>query len=254
MEPTRSFSRYAQLHPWIELLRLEGGEGRNFARKARAFNTGYEKLRDTPYDIVGNLDADLSFDEEFFAFLLERFVEMPELGVAGAPYPYGGVHYDYRFTDINDVSGCCQLFRRECLEEIGGYLPVEGGGIDWIAVATARLNGWKTRTFVERVAVHHRQMGSAGRRPWEVWFRRGEEDYALGGHPLWQLARSVYQSTSRPYVIGGAPPSFRLHLPVYQERGASGFARIGSASPGGAAAPIETGSRGCFAVGQPAAE
>ena len=94
---------YAQRHPWIELLRLEGGEGRNFARKARAFNTGYEKLRDTPYDIVGNLDADLSFDEEFFAFLLERFVEMPELGVAGAPYPYGGMHYDYRFTDINDV-------------------------------------------------------------------------------------------------------------------------------------------------------
>jgi glycosyltransferase involved in cell wall biosynthesis len=195
--------KYAQLHPWIELLRLEGGEGRNFARKARAFNTGYEKLRDTPYDIVGNLDADLSFDEEFFAFLLERFVEIPELGVAGAPYPYGGMHYDYRFTDINDVSGCCQLFRRECLEEIGGYLPVDGGGLDWIAVATARMNGWKTRTFVERVAVHHRQMGSAGRRPWEVWFRRGEEDYALGGHPLWQLARSVYQSTSRPYVIGG---------------------------------------------------
>ena len=195
--------KYAQLHPWIELLRREDGEGRNFARKARAFNSGYEKLRDTPYDIVGNLDADLSFDEEFFAFLLERFVEMPELGVAGAPYPYGGMHYDYRFTDINDVSGCCQLFRRECLEEIGGYLPVEGGGLDWIAVATARMNGWKTRTFVERVAVHHRQMGSAGRRPWEVWFRRGEEDYALGGHPLWQCARSVYQSTSRPYVIGG---------------------------------------------------
>jgi GT2 family glycosyltransferase len=195
--------KYAQLHPWIELLRLEGGEGRNFARKARAFNTGYEKLRDTPYDIVGNLDADLSFDEEFFAFLLERFVEMPELGVAGAPYPYGGMHYDYRFTDINYVSGCCQLFRRECFEEIGGYLPVEGGGLDWIAVATARMNGWKTRTFVERVALHHRQMGSAGRGPWEVWFRRGEEDYALGGHPLWQCARSLYQSTSRPYVIGG---------------------------------------------------
>jgi rhamnogalacturonyl hydrolase YesR len=46
-------------------------------------------------------------------------------------------------------------------------------------------------------------MGSAGWRPWEVWFRRGEEDYALGGHPLWQCARSVYQSANRPYVIGG---------------------------------------------------
>jgi len=33
--------QYAQLHPWIELLRLEGGEGRNFARKARAFSSGF---------------------------------------------------------------------------------------------------------------------------------------------------------------------------------------------------------------------
>src|SRR4030095_7083856 len=38
---------------------------------------------------------------------------------------------------------------------------------------------------------------------WKAWFRRGAKDYALGGHPLWQVARSVYQSTSRPYVFGG---------------------------------------------------
>src|SRR5215472_7940973 len=94
---------YAQRYRWIDLLRVEGGEGRDFARKVRAFSAGYEKLRDVPYDIVGNLDADLSFDEEFFASLLEKFVGMPDLGVAGAPYLEGGVHYDYRFSDINDV-------------------------------------------------------------------------------------------------------------------------------------------------------
>ena len=190
--------RYAERHSWIELLRLEGGDGRDFARKARAFNAGYEKLRQAPYDVVGNVDADLSFDEDLLGYLLRQFAEMPELGVAGALVLEGTTHYDYRFTNVEDVRGICQLFRRECLEEIDGYLAIERGGIDCVAVTTARMRGWKTRTFVQKHAVHHRQRASAG-----DWFRLGRKDYALGGHPLWQLARCAYQSTSRPYGISG---------------------------------------------------
>ncbi|MFQ5793408.1 MAG: glycosyltransferase family 2 protein, partial [Acidobacteriota bacterium] len=177
--------KYAQFHPWIELIHLPDRKDRNFAGKARAFNIGYQRLRQVPYDIIGNLDADLSFDEEYFAFLLEKFAEMPDLGVAGTPFVEGAGHYDYWFTNIEHVSGACQLFRRECFEGIGGYVRVKGGGIDWIAVTTARMKGWKTRTFVEKACFHHRKMGSAGGRLWRAWFRRGQEDYAMGGHPLW---------------------------------------------------------------------
>jgi len=31
----------------------------------------------------------------------------------------------------------------------------------------------------------------------------GALDYALGGHPLWEIFRTVYQMSKRPYVIGG---------------------------------------------------
>jgi len=34
-------------------------------------------------------------------------------------------------------------------------------------------------------------------------FRVGALDYALGGHPLWEIFRTVYQMSKRPYVIGG---------------------------------------------------
>ena len=71
--------------------------------------------------------------------------------------------YDYRFVSIEHVSGACQLFRRECFEEIGGYVPVKSGGIDHIAVITARMKGWKTRTFTDKVCMHHRKMGTAQR-------------------------------------------------------------------------------------------
>jgi len=35
-------------------------------------------------------------------------------------------------------------------------------------------------------------------------FRHGQKDWSLGGHPLWQLFRCAYQTTRRPYALGGA--------------------------------------------------
>ncbi len=111
--------------------------------------------------------------------------------------------YDYRFVSIEHVSGACQVFRRECFEEIGGYVPVKGGGIDLIAVITARMKGWKTRAFPEKVSTHHREMGTAQRGRLMARFKFGIQDYALGGHPLWEVFRTVYQMTKRPFVLGG---------------------------------------------------
>ena len=81
--------------------------------------------------------------------------------MVGTPFKENSSHiYDYRFVSIEHVSGACQLFRRECFEEIGGYVPVKDGGVDQIAVISARMKGWKTRTFTEEVCVHHRRDGN----------------------------------------------------------------------------------------------
>ena len=110
--------------------------------------------------------------------------------------------YDYRFVSIEHVSGACQLFRRECFESIGGYTPVKGGGIDLIAVVTARMKGWQTRTFPEKTSFHHRNMGSAKHGPLATRFKDGEKDYVLGGSPAWEVFRGFYQMRKRPYVLG----------------------------------------------------
>jgi GT2 family glycosyltransferase len=197
-------ARYASANPWIELLRLPERKERNFAGKAHAFNAGYAKLRTLDYDVVGNLDADISFDAEYFGYLLERFGDDAKLGVAGTPFREEGKPiYDYRFVNIEHVSGACQLFRRQCFEEIGGYVPVKGGCVDHIAVLSARMNGWKTRTFVEKVCYHHRSMGTAQAGPLKARFRNGAKDYAIGNHVAWEVFRTAYQMTKRPYVVGG---------------------------------------------------
>jgi hypothetical protein len=97
------------------------------------------------------------------------------------------------------------MFRRRCFDEVGGYVPNKAGGIDWIAVTTARMKGWTTRSFRERWFFHHRSLGTAERGKLASAFSYGEKDYYLGNSPVWQLFRISYQLTLRPYcLVGGA--------------------------------------------------
>ena len=196
-------SEYQGRFGWIQLLRMPERRDRSFAAKVHCFNAGFSAVRSLSFDIVGSLDADISFEPTYFDFLLRKFSENPRLGVAGTPFLDGDRHYDYRFTSIEHVSGACQLFRRECFEGIGGYVPIKGGGIDWSAVTTARMRGWQTRTFTEKTCCHLRPMGTGSANQLRGIFRHGQKDYYLGGHPIWQMCRCAYQMTRPPYFVGG---------------------------------------------------
>jgi biofilm PGA synthesis N-glycosyltransferase PgaC len=197
-------SKYAAENPWIELIQMSQRRERHFAGKVYAFNAGYAAMKNVEYEMIGSLDADISFDEDYFSYLLRKLAEDPTLGLVGTPYQENANPiYDYRFVSIEHVSGACQLFRRECFEGIGGYVPVKGGGVDHIAVVTSRMKGWKTRTFTEKICLHHRTMGTAQRSVLLARFKVGSLDYALGGHPIWEFFRAIYQMTRRPFVLGG---------------------------------------------------
>jgi glycosyltransferase involved in cell wall biosynthesis len=195
--------KYLTGWPWITLISKPAHSDHGFASKANCFMLGYERTKPIDYEIIGNLDADISFDPDYIEFLLKKFEEDPELGVAGTPFAENGKHYDYRFTSIEHVSGACQLFRKKCFEDIGGYLPINQGGIDWVAVTTARMRGWKTRTFTEKVCYHHRKIGTADKSSLASMFHYGKKNYYLGYHPLWQIIRTGYQMSKKPYLIGG---------------------------------------------------
>jgi glycosyltransferase involved in cell wall biosynthesis len=195
--------RYLEMHSWIQLVRMPERRDRHFAAKVSSFNAGFERVKDLDYDIVGNLDADITFEPDYFAFLLQKFAEDSTLGVAGTPFVEGNQSYDYRYTNVEHVSGACQLFRKNCFADIGGYVPIKGGGIDWLAVTTARMKGWKTKTFTEKVCYHRRAIGTAQKNKFRALFAQGGKDYYLGGHPLWQVFRASYQLRRKPYIVGG---------------------------------------------------
>jgi glycosyltransferase involved in cell wall biosynthesis len=196
--------KYTAEHEWMELLRMPEREERHFAGKVYAFNAGLALVKDLPYEVIVSLDADISFEKDYISFLLDKLTADPMLGLVGTPFlETSSETYDYRLVSIEHVSGACQVFRRECFEAIGGYVPVKGGSIDNIAVITARMKGWKTRAFTDKVCMHHRPMGTAQFGPIRAKFKMGAKDYAIGNHPVWELFRTAYQMTRKPFVLRG---------------------------------------------------
>jgi glycosyltransferase involved in cell wall biosynthesis len=195
---------YLEQYPWIELVQMPQRRERSFAGKAGAFKVGCDSLRGISYEIIGNLDGDISFDRDHFEFLAQKFLEDPAVGVAGTVFREEGYSSDRDgFEGRDHVAGQCQLFRKQCWEQIGGYTPHRAGGIDWMAVVTARMMGWKTRSFREKWFFHYRRLGTAERGVLSSLFSYGEKDYYLGGHPLWELFRIAYRVTKQPIIIGG---------------------------------------------------
>jgi glycosyltransferase involved in cell wall biosynthesis len=222
--------RYAAEHTWISFLRMPDHRDRQFAAKARCFTAGYEQLVALEFDLVGNLDADITLPTDYYEFLVSRFLERPRLGVSGTPFVEDATNpdrhsYAHGAANLAHVSGACQMFRRRCFEEVGGYVPIKGGAIDWIAVTTARMKGWETQTFVERVCFHHRKIGTGNHSPLVARFHYGRKAYYVGGHPLWETLRGFFQMREKPFLIGGVYFNIgywwafvtRMHRPVSRE-------------------------------------
>jgi biofilm PGA synthesis N-glycosyltransferase PgaC len=196
--------RIQSRHAWIELLRLRREGERHFGGKAESFNAGVRRAAGSSYAYLANLDADVTFPADYFAYLLERIDGDPRIGLVGTPFREVGIRgYDYRFTNPEHVSGACQLFRRACLEQVGGYRAIPSGGIDWVASTTARMLGWKTLTCPDRVLLHHRHMGTGNLNWGNLRLRQGRKDYMLGNEPRWEIVRCLYQARYRPFILGG---------------------------------------------------
>jgi poly-beta-1,6-N-acetyl-D-glucosamine synthase len=196
---------YARLFPCIHLLRLTTEHNRNFAAQVNAINAGLEFVKDRDCDYIGNLDADVTLEQDYFEKLLALFQSKARLGLGG-----GFIHdknSDGSFTNRRtnthrSVAHAVQLFRRECFEAIGGaYVPLPYGGPDSYAETMARMQGWDVQAFPSLKVLHHRPSGSAGGML-RGCFRMGRMDYSLGYSPAYEFAKVVRRLPERPFVTG----------------------------------------------------
>lgn len=194
---------WAKEHKFIVFMRRSDNHGeRSFGSKARSFKVGYEYLKPEAFSYIGNLDADVSFDPDYYERVLQHFNTNSRLGVAG-----GIIHelisgtFVRQRINLNSVAGAVQMFRRDCYEQVGGYVPLRFGGIDSAAEITARMHGWQVQTFPELQVMHHRRVASGGGRMVQTQWRHGLRHYSLGYHPLFEILRNIDRVRDRPYVV-----------------------------------------------------
>jgi len=192
--------QHARTLPFIELVRLDRHLSHSFVSKVRALNEGLRLIDTSTVDFVGNVDGDVSFEPSYFSAVIGKFAGDPTLGIGGGEICEWNVR-EYRpriFNSRTDVAGAVQMFRRECYEAVGEFLPLRYGGEDWCSQVTARMKGWRVESFPGLRVRHHRPTGGA--RGWlRLGLRQGLMDFSLGSHPVFELAR-----IARRMRLGGA--------------------------------------------------
>lgn len=206
-------------HGFIRYVRLDGNDERSFASKVYAVRAGADALRDVAHDFIGNLDADITFREDYFERLFRKFAEDPELGIAGGLLfeAEDGEVFDRR-ADLQSVGGGVQMFRRACWDEVGGYLPLRGGHEDATALFAARRNGWRTQSFFDLPALHHRKTRSAGGSVLRGQFQNGIGQYLAGWSPWYVLVRSAYRLSDRPLIVASLARTLGFFWAAVTER------------------------------------
>ncbi|MEY3219322.1 MAG: hypothetical protein RIT27_679 [Pseudomonadota bacterium] len=198
--------QYAKQHSFIHYLRTEPTIDRNFASKVYALKIGLKLLENEEYDIIGNLDADITFEAHYFSEILKRFENDPQLGIVG-----GVAYEDHQGKIIPqdnamewNVAGANQNFRKACHEQIGGYRPLLRGGEDALADLMARMHGWKVQSFPELHLMHHRHAGTEKGHVLKSRYGLGKLDYSFGYHPLFEIAKCIFRIKEKPYFTGSA--------------------------------------------------
>src|SRR5688572_10752552 len=196
-------ARFARSHPFIQLVNMARPAGRHFGNKVRAFNRGLIEICASECDYIGNLDADVSFDPDYYQRVLQEFASDSRLGIAGGMiYTCMGKEYASQNVALDSVAGAVQCFRRECFDEIGGYLALPYGGIDTAAEVTARMKGWKVRTLQELRVLEHRRTGSATAGPLASRIKEGRRMQSLGSGPQFFFLRCIYRANEPPMFLG----------------------------------------------------
>lgn len=195
--------RYALEHPWIRTVHRENrGFRKSGGGVMEAFYEGYKVLEPKDWDFLVKLDADLSFDTDYFEKCFERFRRDPELGIGGGEIRHNiagemKAESNPRFH----VRGATKIYRRACWEAIGGLWPASGW--DTIDEVKANMNGWKTYTFTDLGLYHHRFTGSEDGLVRDR-VKHGVACYVSGYHPCFVAASCVRRLAQRPFVIGSA--------------------------------------------------
>lgn len=198
---------YAEKFPWIRYLYHKKKKNHTYySSNVHAILFGMETTKDLAYSFLAILDADIELCQNYYEQIIDRLETYPELGIATGTYlEKNGKRWEEAKIDRRSTPKAIQVFRRECYEECGGYLPFANGGEDAGIEILARMKGWKTWSFDDIHVLHHRPVGTGdGRSLLHARFLVGMTDYCLGTHPFFMIMKSIRRMfIEKPFVLSG---------------------------------------------------
>jgi glycosyltransferase involved in cell wall biosynthesis len=192
-------------HPWISLVHTGGpaaalAAGRRTGRALDSFRRGVEAL-DRRHDVVVKVDADTSFDPDYFQAIAERFRDQPDLGIAGgACYELEDGRWVRRRVVATHPRGASRAYRWECLAAV---MSLDSRmGWDGLDEVKARMNGYRSQTFLDLGFRHHRATGGREHSRWAHQSAQGHAAWYMGYRPSYLALRTAYRLLREPSALG----------------------------------------------------
>jgi poly-beta-1,6-N-acetyl-D-glucosamine synthase len=200
-------SSYAQEHAFIHCFQRRRDNAQSyFASNVYAIMEGVRQVADIDYGFLAILDADIVLPDDYYEQILDRFRADPLLGVASGVYEnLVDGRLQRVLSDRRSTPKAIQVFRRQCFEQIGGYVPLRHGGEDTCACILARMNGWKSWSFPEVKVIHRRPTGVGNAKSLlRARFVQGLSECTLATHPLFMVVKSLRRCfVERPILLAG---------------------------------------------------
>lgn len=203
---------------WITVLhRADRGFRANGGGVMDTFHAGLPLAEAEDWQYLVKLDADLSFDPDYFERCFSAFALDPTLGIAGGliySIEAGVARIDSGGDPPFHVRGATKIYRRNCWSAITPLIRAPGW--DTLDEVRANQHGWTTRTLRDLVLTQHKPTGGADG-AWRDAVKNGRANYLTGYHPVFMVAKCLKRLVRRPLSL----ESFGLmkgYLEGYLER------------------------------------
>jgi poly-beta-1,6-N-acetyl-D-glucosamine synthase len=198
-------TRLAAENAWISLVQTGGdaaaiAAGRRTGRALDSFRRGVLAL-DRRHEVVVKVDADTTFEPHYFRAIVERFRDQPDLGIAGgACYELEDGQWVRRRVIPTHPRGASRAYRWECLDSV---MSLDSRmGWDGLDEVKARMQGYRSQTFLDLGFRHHRATGGRERSRWAHQSAQGQAAWYMGYRPSYLALRTVYRALREPSALG----------------------------------------------------
>lgn len=192
-------SSYQKNNDWIEVIKSNDlVQVKLYGSKViRAFNKGFNLIKDKDFDFVVKLDADLTLPPNYFKEIANEFSKNSKLGICGGYIVEKESDLKTKMARQPFVEGAIKSVKKECFIAIGGFLQENGwDGIDQLK---AKYLKWDVKNIP--IKVYHHRPETSEYLSLSLFFNNGATHYKLGSDFFLTLIRSFLMLRNKPYLL-----------------------------------------------------